>query len=232
MSPGREVYGPPGEKGRTVRAERADSFAGGGWRGRPGMVVIVGLALGVGASAADSFQGFGLGPQASVRVLSIFLNMAITWVGTAFLVGRATRNPRGALAAGLLVLYVAVLGYYVFGAFFGDRVHVGGATLTAVSLRWLVAATLVGPAFGLLGHLARRSDWLGITAALSLPVTAAAEVFGLLRISLDGFTIDPLREWTIIAVLVAAFVVAAWSLAAALAAGRALGHNVSSDGQL
>lgn len=187
-----------------------------GWR-RPSMIVIVGLAVGMGASAADAFMGFGVGSQAWVRVLSIFLNMVISWVGTAFLVGRVTRTPRNAAVAGLVVLYVAVLGYYVFGAFLGDRVHVGWTTLSAVPLRWLVVATVVGPVFGLLGHLSRRSDWLGTIATLSLPATAVVEVFGLFRISLDGFGLDPLREWTIATVLVAAFLAAAWSMAVARA---------------
>jgi len=90
-------------------------------------------------------------------------------------------------------------------------------------------ATVVGPVFGLLGYLSRRSGWLGIVATLSLPVTAAVEVFGLFRISLDGFRIDPLREWTIAAVLVAAFRAAAVSLAVAHTADRAHGCNASTD---
>jgi hypothetical protein len=193
------------------------------------MVVIVGLGLGIGASAADRFMGFGVGPHAWVRVLSIFLNMVVAWAGTAFLVGRATRTPRDAGVAGLVVLYAAVLGYYAFGALFGDRMHVGWATLSEVSLRWLVVATVAGPMFGLLGHLSRRSDWLGIIATLSLPVTAALEVFGRFRISLDGFRIDPLREWTIAAVLVAACLTAAVSLAVAHSADRRRGYNSSTD---
>lgn len=126
------------------------------------------------------------------------------------------------MSGGLVVLYVAVLSYYLFGALVGDRTQVGWTTLAAVSLRWLIAATVIGPVFGLLGHLARRSGWLEIIATLSLPTTAALEVFGLFRISLVGFRIDPLREWTIATILVATFLAAAWSLAVAHIANRRL----------
>lgn len=201
-----------------MRAERAASSR---WLGRPLVVVAGGLALGIGASAADAFMGFGVGSQAWLRVVSICLNMITAWVGAAFLVGRVARSVRTATAGGLAVLYAAVLGYYAFGAFLGDRVHVGRATLSAVSIRWLVVATLVGPVFGVLGYLARRGDWVGVFAALSLPVTAAVEVFGLLSISLDGFRIDPLREWSIAAVLVASLAAAVWSIAVARASDGA-----------
>lgn len=73
----------------SMRTGRARYSTGGGWRGRPWMVVIVGLALGMGASATDGFMGFGVGPQAWVRVLSIFLNMVIAWSARPFwLAGR------------------------------------------------------------------------------------------------------------------------------------------------
>ena len=200
---------------RFMRAERGASSTRPRRLIRPVVVVVGGLALGIGASAADAFMGFGDGSHAWVRVASIALNMITAWVGAAFLVGRVARSARSAVVGGLAVLYSAVLGYYAFGATFGDRAHVGWATLSAVSIRWLVVATLVGPAFGVLGYLARRRDWFGIIATLSLPATAAVEVVGLFRISLDGFRIDPLRESTIAAVLMAAFVAAAWSRIAA-----------------
>jgi hypothetical protein len=185
-----------------------------------GFVVLTGLALGMGASAADAFQGFGADARAWVRILSIVLNMVVAWVGAAFLVGRMARTRRKAVVAGLVVLYVAVLGYYLFGALLGDRAQVGTTTLTAASLRWLIAATVAGPVFGLLGNVARRCDWMGILASLSLPVVAALEVFGRLRITLDGFRIDPLREWTAAAVFIATLTAAAWSLALARKTGR------------
>jgi hypothetical protein len=180
---------------------------------KPALVVLTGLALGVGASAADSFQGFGPDARPWVRVVSIALNMVVAWVGAAFLAGRVSKTVRGAVVAGVLVLYVAVLGYYLFGAFFGDRMQVGSTTLTSASLRWLIAATVAGPVFGLLGYLGRRRTWVGILATLSLPVVAVLEVFVRLRISLDGFRFDPLREWTAVVVLVATILAAAWSLA-------------------
>lgn len=182
--------------------------------------VIVGLVLGTSASAADAFQGFGPGALAWVRVLSIALNMGIAWVGTAFLMGRTARNRPSAVIAGLATLYFAVFGYYLFGALFGDRLQVTWTSLTATSVRWLVAATVAGPLFGLLGYLAHRSGWPGIIAALSLPTTAALEVFGQFRISLAGFKVDPLREWTVTAVLVSAAAAATWSLVVARTANQ------------
>jgi hypothetical protein len=172
------------------------------------VAAVLGLLLGIAASAADSFQGFGSDFRPWVRVLSIALNLIVVWVGAAFVAGRMASSRAGAALAGALALYAAVFGYYVFGGLFGDRVHVGLWALSGATLQWLAVATVAGPIFGLLGWLSRRKGVVGGMAVLSLPAAALLEVLVILRISVEGFTIDPLREWTIAAALVLALLFA------------------------
>jgi hypothetical protein len=164
------------------------------------VIIAVGLFLGVGASAADSFQGFGSDFRPWVRVLSVTLNLIVLWVCIAFFAGRfASTSVRSALA-GALALYAPAAGYYVFGGLFGDRGDVGVATLGGTALRWFAIATVAGPVFGVLGWISRRKRG-GYAAILCLPVVALVEAIVVLKISIGGFTTDPLREWTVVSIL-------------------------------
>lgn len=179
------------------------------------VVAGLGLLVGVGASATDAHQGFGADNRPWVRVLSILLNVATAWVLAAFVAGRVTQTWGQAVAAGSMSLYVAVVGYYVYGVTLGDRIDVGLSALTGVTGYWLLVATVAGPVFGVLGRVTHLPGVAGTLAALSVPGVAAGEVVGRLRISRDGFQTDPLREWTCAALLLAAMACAAWTLARA-----------------
>lgn len=176
------------------------------------VVACLGLLVGVGASAADALQGFGADNRPWVRVLSILLNSATVWVLTAFVAGRVARTWRQAVAAGSMSLYLAVVGYYTYGVTLGDRIDVGLGALTGVTGYWLLMATVAGPVFGVLGRVTQLTGLSGPLAALSVPAVAVLEVVGRYHISLNGFQIDPLREWTCVALLLAAMVCAAWTL--------------------
>lgn len=174
---------------------------------------LLGVFVGVGASASDAHQGFGAGDRPWVRVLSIALNVAVAWALAAFVAGRRASTGRGAAAAGALSLYLAVVGYYAYGVTMGDRLDVGVSALRGVTGYWLLVATVIGPVCGMLGRASRGTGVPGTLAALAVPVLAVAEVLGRLRISTAGFRIDPVREWTLLALLLAAAAWAAWTLA-------------------
>jgi hypothetical protein len=137
-------------------------------------VVLIGVILGVTAAAGDS--SIGLGTSDAARVLAWIPNLGCLWVGMAFLVGAWFRRPWMAAVAGCGALAAAVIAYYTFGLTLGDRVDVGFAGVRPYLLRWLVAALIAGPAFGVIGYAFRRGrGGAGLLGAVALPAAVIAE---------------------------------------------------------
>ena len=159
--------------------------------------VAVAVGLGVVASLSDRW-GSGYPPQQGWRAIGLLANAGSVWAGLAVLAGWFVVRRRPALVIGPVALVAAVAGYYVAGVLLGDRADVGFSGLTGVLRLWLTAAVVVGPVLGLVGHLARRADLLGVLARLVVPAAVLLEVVVRFRPSLQEFDFDPVRAWTLV----------------------------------
>ncbi len=168
-----------------MRATRAAAVAG------------TALLLGVVASISDRW-GSGLPPHQGWRVVSIVTNAGSVWAGVAVLAGWIVVRRGAAVLAGWAALVLAVAGYYAAGLLVGDRVDVGLAGVTGALRLWLVAAVVMGPVLGLVGHLARRRDLAGTLARMVVPTGVLAEVVGRFRLSTGDLSVDPVRGWTLV----------------------------------
>lgn len=172
------------------------------------MVVLAGAAYGVVTAAVDEVAG-GLDQTTAARSAGMILNAGGAWAGVAVLSGRSQRRPGLSALAGALGLTAAVVAYYAFGLRWGDRVDVGLAGVTEVLRLWLTAALVVGAALGVVGGLTQRSGWVGLTAALVVPVGVVTEMLVLRRLGPDSWGADPTLAWTQSALVVVALLGAA-----------------------
>jgi hypothetical protein len=139
---------------------------------------------------------------AVAKVLSMLFDAGWSWAALAVVMGwRARTWLRGALA-GALSLMAATVAYYLT-----DH-YVAGAGTDMVT--WLAAGLLLGLVLGAIGVAVRRPGVVGLIAALTVPVGAAAQMILLPP--------SPTLTVTTTAVLAQAIV---W-IAAALGAGWAL----------
>lgn len=159
--------------------------------------VVVAVALGVVASLSDRW-GSGYPPQQGWRAVGLVVNSGSVWAGVAVLAGWFAVRRVPALLIGPVALVVAVAAYYVVGVLLGDRADVGLSGLTGVLRLWLMASVVVGPVLGLVGHLARREDLLGLLARLVVPAAVLLEVAVRFGPSLGEFAFDPVRAWTMV----------------------------------
>ncbi|MER5499622.1 MULTISPECIES: hypothetical protein [unclassified Streptomyces] len=104
----------------------------------------------------------------TAKVLSLLLDAGWAWAALAVVAGwLAGTLLRGALA-GTLSLIAATSAYYVTDAYVADA--------ESAMAYWAVAALLFGPALGAVGAAARRPGRVGLLAALTVPLGAAAQM--------------------------------------------------------
>ncbi len=101
----------------------------------------------------------------TLEVLAAVLAMAWAWALVAFGLGWFSATKWRAASAGLLALSVASAVYYVSDYSFG----LNDALSTGEMTYWIAISGAVGPASGLLGHLARRWQRWGILPGLAAP---------------------------------------------------------------
>lgn len=126
--------------------------------GRVGLIVVVGLATGVLSQFAQDLAPEGWS-QAG--------NTISPWLLVAFLLGATMPERRWAVAAGVVALLLAVVGFYATTTV---RFGIGGGTGSLVF--WGIGALVGGSVFGLAGHEWRTSPDRRIRA-LSIGLLAA-----------------------------------------------------------
>ena len=146
---------------------------------RPGLVlswpraVVAAVVLGAGTIVLGALgSGYGrlaLRPETGIlwlQYLSAALGSGWAWALFAFALGFTAPTAGVAIGRGVAGLLVADAAYYVAKAIVGIT---DGVATTALVVG-AVMALVVGPVMGWLGHLARRPGWLGLAAALAVPV--------------------------------------------------------------
>jgi hypothetical protein len=128
------------------------------------VAVAVGLAVGAGTSAAQTFLGGS--------ALSGLANAVSPWTMASFFVGAAGHGRRTAAALGVAAAVAQVAGYYLTAGLRGF-----GVDLLNVSV-WAVAALIAGVVFGIAGHSWARGTGRerGLGAALVVAVWACEAV--------------------------------------------------------
>nr|WP_239521207.1 DUF6518 family protein [Blastococcus saxobsidens] len=119
-----------------------------------GLAVVIGVAWG---AATSGLQTVLSGPFSGLA------NAVGPWVVTAFAVGALCRRPGVAAAAGVLVCFGEVGGYYAVSA-----LRDFGVNPSMVAF-WAITGVVGGPLFGLAGWFwrhARSIRWTGASAAL------------------------------------------------------------------
>lgn len=116
------------------------------------IILTLGLFLGITSSIGDILP-FG----SAFFIIGGFLNTASVWCLSAFAVGTNFKSRRYAIIVPISFLVLSILGYYIFGYFWGDRSEVPVITLVATSLSWMFIALFVGALCGLSGMIAKHS---------------------------------------------------------------------------
>lgn len=112
-------------------------------------------------------------------------NSGTVWAGLPVLAGWLVRRPLQGTLAGVLVSEAALVIHYVLGTATGTMPWVSWAD----NWYWFVAAVVLCAPLGLVGSLARRTDWWGLAARLVVPLGAICEPL-LSRMLDPGFTVD------------------------------------------
>lgn len=180
-----------------------------------GVVVLLGLGLGVGASSIDAIAG-STAQTDYWRAVSMLLNAGTTWAALAFLAGRLAKRLTYGVIAGFVSLGMAVIGYYAHGMIFGDRMDVATAILASITLQWLLVAVVVGPLLGAIGALSWRRGVIGVIASSSLATGAIVEMIFLQRLNGMTFKIDPWIAFTQIGMITVACAVTTLLIARSL----------------
>ncbi|MFJ2897447.1 hypothetical protein ACIO87_21485 [Streptomyces sp. NPDC087218] len=144
-------------------------------------ITLVSLAAGAGFGAVTSLVNALSSPYTEIgaplkgtpggktaKVLSLLLDAGWAWAALAVAAGLlAGTLLRGALA-GTLSLIAATAAYYLTDAYVADA--------ESAMAYWAVAALLFGPALGAVGAAVRRPGPVGLCAALTVPLGAAAQM--------------------------------------------------------
>lgn len=148
-------------------------------------VATLGVALGSAAAQVDAVAG-GLNQTPLWRAASMVLNAGSTWAGLAILSGyfispsdasatERVRTIRVCALAGVLGLATALLAYYLYGLWRGDRATLGATDITEALVSWFLIAGVAGPILGTVGGLIHRDGWLGSTCAFVWPLGVFCE---------------------------------------------------------
>lgn len=128
--------------------------------------VVIGVALGLGAVAADRFHG------TAGQVLQALLSSGLAWGAGAVVAGALGTSARRALAAGGTALTLATLTYYGLIVAADLRPDAGAGAQVRAAGVWLAVSAVGGPACGALGHRVRH----GTARARSIALGAACGV--------------------------------------------------------
>jgi uncharacterized protein DUF6518 len=135
--------------------------------------VLAGVLLGGGNSLSNvlgsAYSPHALRPEEgifSLEVLGAVLGTAWAWALVAFSIGWCSTTKWLASLMGTLALVVAAVVYYVSDFIFGliDQFEIQEMAY------WAAISLVVGPVMGLLGHLARFSEWWSLAPGLAAPV--------------------------------------------------------------
>ncbi|MFF8692866.1 hypothetical protein ACF08W_11725 [Streptomyces sp. NPDC015144] len=144
-------------------------------------IMAVGVAIGAGFGAATSLVNALSSPYTHIgapitgtlwggtaKVLSLLMDAGWAWAALAVAVGWLVGTPvRGALT-GALALFAATWTYYVTDAAVADA--------ETDMVTWWVAGLPLGLLLGAVGSAVRRPGVVGLLAALTVPVGAAAQM--------------------------------------------------------
>jgi hypothetical protein len=142
------------------------------------LVLAASAALALVSVASDLTTATQLSGEADVQsavrsTLSKLANAGAVWGGLPVLSGWLVRGRGHAVAAGAVACLTALVVHYGVGRLLGQF----GATVWAENASWFALAVVVGPALGLVGAAARRSDRWGLLGSLVVPVGAVLEPF-------------------------------------------------------
>lgn len=122
------------------------------------MALALAALLGFAFGAGDQYLGsiISLGPWAATAS-----NVSAPWLVLPFAAGWAQPRPRRAMAAGLVAVLAALLGYFMMTVSPFESVPASrfGSALYAVARSnelWIVGGILTAPLYGFLGHRWRR----------------------------------------------------------------------------
>ena len=147
-----------------------------GWLG---LMVLGGLIFGTATSWANGLDA---------PFLAQFFGMGWSWAAVGVACGWVAPTKRIALVGSTCALLSAVLTYYVSDLARGvyDVIDPADAALSHVTTGWtvaladlsywMVAALLVGPLLGVVGHAIHRTDRLGLLAELVVPTMMVGNV--------------------------------------------------------
>ncbi|MCZ2818471.1 DUF6518 family protein [Modestobacter sp. VKM Ac-2984] len=174
-----------------------------------GFAVLIGLAWGAATSGLQTVLPWPFSGLA---------NAVSPWVAPAFAIGALTKRPWVAAAAGALVCFGEVGGYYLV-----SMVRDFGVNPTMVML-WVATGVVGGPVFGAAGWCWRRVRslrWTGLSAALmgGVFLSEGAVGYGVYL----HYTGDAVVFCTLGALLVVALGATAPAARAARAPGRGIG---------
>ena len=163
------------------------------------LALCAGVALGIAAAAADRSIG---GTSDAVRVMLWIPNIGSLWVALAFLASAWLDCPWRSVLLGCGALVAAVCAYYAYGLTLGDRTGVGLHAILPTLAKWLVAAVVAGPVFGLSGFLFRTSrGGAGLLGAVAFPAVIIIESGYQLVHELPYFANDPWRDGLLVVMI-------------------------------
>ena len=105
--------------------------------------------------------------------ISKVVNAGAVWAGLPILSGWLVRRPLQTAAAGMVCGLTSLVVHYGLGQLFG----VFGSDIWVSNAFWFLAAVVLGGPLGLVGAIARRSDWWGLLGRLTVPVGAVLQPF-------------------------------------------------------
>ncbi|MFB7918833.1 hypothetical protein [Streptomyces sp. NPDC056061] len=193
-------------------------------------ITICGLVVGAGFGAATSLVNGLSSPYSALgaplvgtvwagiaKVLSLVVDLGWAWAALAVAMGWLAGSWKRAAVTAVLALVAATTAYYPMDALLREEPL---GLYWPEMLRWWAASVLFGSVLGVVGGAVRRPGAIGLLAALTVPVGAAAQMIVLPPRPGIGFA----REGALATAAVWAVVVigAGWALHRFVTARRAV----------
>ncbi len=195
------------------------------------MKIITGVAIGAGFGASTSLVNALSSPYSplgtpisgtvwagAAKVLSLLMDAGWAWAALAVATGWLARTWARGASAGALALIAATTAYYAMDAFSRDEPL---AWYGSELVLWWAASVVFGTMLGVVGSAVRRPGPVGLLAALTVPVGAAAQM--ILMPPRPHLTLTPGIVMAEVIVWTAAAVGAGWAVYRFRAEKRAAG---------
>ena len=165
-------------------------------------VTPIAVSLGTGLILGLIGPAAGKWDNAFCAALSLIFSGGWPWACYAFVVGYCCRSKIMSAALAFTGLTVGVIVYYVF-KYISPDVPVGakfttGEGFSSGIILWGIFALVLGAPMGLIGHLARRRDLIGLPFQLAVPLVAFFETKMRLDVEANGQDLVTVITWNVI----------------------------------